>query len=83
MEKVYEILYNNDHSEEINFVDMGDQNAYDMIAEFAKFSIEMCVGQVTSNGWKELDNYPNDFKVIVNASKRLTTQTQELNYWFF
>lgn len=64
MDQVYEILYNSNHSEEINFVEIGDQNPYDMITEFAKFSVDMCVGQVTSNGWKQLENYPNDFKVL-------------------
>lgn len=76
MDQVYERLYNNNQSEEINFVDMGDQNAFGMIAEFAEFSIRSCIGQVTSKGWTELENYPNDFKVIneciQTATKLLT-----------
>lgn len=63
MEQVYEVLYNDNETEEINFVDMGQQSAYAMVNEFAFFSIVMCEGQVTSKGWKELENYPNDFKV--------------------
>lgn len=64
MDKVYDTIYNNDQTEEINFVDMGSQNVFDQISEFSKFSILMCDGHIASNGWKQLENYPNDFKVI-------------------
>lgn len=59
MDQVYDAI----HSKEVNLVDMGDQNAFSLIAELAQFRTETCVGQVKSNGWKELENYPNDFKV--------------------
>lgn len=65
MDQVYANAYNNNHSEQVNFVDMGDENPYNTIAQLAQFSTEMCVGHVTSDGWEELDNYPNDFKVIM------------------
>lgn len=63
-EKVYEVLYNSQPEEEINFVEVGDQNAFKQIIEFSKFSILMCVGHIKSEGWKQLEQYPNDFKVI-------------------
>lgn len=75
MDQVYESIYNSSDSEEINYVEMGDKNPYDMIAEYAKFSTEMCVGQVKSNGWKQLENYPNDFKVINDRNEHNRTIT--------
>ncbi len=63
MDRVYEAIYNPNETKEVNFVDMGHQSGFDTIAEFAYFSIVMCDGQVKSNGWKQLENYPNDFKV--------------------
>ncbi|KAJ6644295.1 UDP-glycosyltransferase UGT5 [Pseudolycoriella hygida] len=62
MDQVYERLYNDVEAEEINFIDMGDKDPYGLLTEFGQFSEIMCYGQVTSNGWKELENYPSDFK---------------------
>lgn len=70
MEKVYQTIYNPD-AEKINFVEMGDQNVYDWLSEFAGFSIATCVGHVTSDGWKQLENYPNDFKVFINKDVQM------------
>lgn len=65
MEQVYELLYNSNETEEeeVNFVDMGLQGAYSMISELAEFSQVFCIGQIRSRGWKQLENYPDDFKV--------------------
>lgn len=68
MDQVYEILLSN-QGEEKNYIEMGQQNPYDTIVGFTKYSVDVCVGQVTSNGWKHLENYPNDFRVgIINMN---------------
>lgn len=63
MDQVYDTIYNNEAMEDVNFVDMGSQSVFSQIFEFAKFSTLMCDGHVTSSGWKQLENYPDDFKV--------------------
>lgn len=64
MERVYETFHTNDRTEEINFVDLGDTNVFDQIQEYAKYSTDMCLGNLRSEGWKQLENYPDNFKVI-------------------
>lgn len=63
MDQVYENLHN--QNEEKNYITLGNQNPYDTFVGFTKYSVDVCVGQVTSKGWKELENYPNDFRVII------------------
>lgn len=65
MERVYEIFYTNDRSEEINFVDLGDKNVFTQIQEYSKYSTDMCLGNLRSNGWKQLENYPDNFQVTL------------------
>ncbi|KAG4075278.1 hypothetical protein HA402_003069 [Bradysia odoriphaga] len=62
MDRVYDSIYDNDQGEELNFVDMGSQSALDQMAEYSKYTMLMCEGHVASSGWKQLENYPKDFK---------------------
>lgn len=67
LERVYESIYD-EGGPEINFIEIGQQNAWEQMNGFYDFSLGQCKGSVQSKGWKQLENYPPDFKVCIEGS---------------
>ncbi|GAB0099858.1 UDP-glucuronosyltransferase [Sergentomyia squamirostris] len=66
MEKVYDVLYdvsNADHGEDMDFFSMGDLNPFSQYYIFHDYCRQTLRGIVTSDGYRQLLAYPDDFKV--------------------
>lgn len=68
MERVYYDLYSNE-DEQYNYVEMGERPALEVVMEFSKMGVDVCTSHVSSNGWKQLENYPDNFKVWFKCFK--------------
>lgn len=62
LDKVYDRLYNSEDVQ-FNYIEIGKVNPWVSIKAFYDFTMMSCEGSVISSGWKQLENYPNDFKV--------------------
>lgn len=62
MEKVYESVEISD-SLEINIFEIGVKNIILQYLDTPELMIAVCDGLTRSNGWRQLNSYPNDFKV--------------------
>ncbi|XP_055688527.1 UDP-glycosyltransferase UGT5-like isoform X1 [Lutzomyia longipalpis] len=65
LEKVYDALYDansEDHTEDLDFLDMGTKNPYLMYNVFMVYSNLFFQGCASSQGYRQLLNYPKDFK---------------------
>lgn len=49
---------------ELDFFELGDMSILDQFNLYLQMSSEACVEIMNSNGYKQLLNYPNDFKVL-------------------
>lgn len=65
MEKVYEKVYG-----EINFIERRNLNVFIQMLGYSMYASNICLGHLQSGGWKQLDNYPNDFKVILTTANQ-------------
>lgn len=70
MEKVYETVAASDDFE-LNIFEMGFKNIILQYFDTPELTIAVCDGLVQSNGWQQLNNYPNDFKVNTFESKTI------------
>lgn len=61
LEAVYDRLYNTEL--EIDYFSIGNKSPWAMIKLTLDFSHLICEGAVHSTGWKQLQDYPDDFKV--------------------
>lgn len=68
MEKVYENIYASDGFD-LNLFEMGSKNVLLQYLDTPPLVIEVCDGLLRSNGWKQLNNYPNGFKVIILSQR--------------
>lgn len=59
---VYDVVYNSSDALSSDFVDMGQGSPWIMFPVMNTFGIQMCESMVNSNGYKQLLNYPDDFK---------------------
>uniref|UniRef100_A0A1L8E1A2 UDP-glucuronosyltransferase n=1 Tax=Nyssomyia neivai TaxID=330878 RepID=A0A1L8E1A2_9DIPT len=65
MEKVYEVLYDTsseDHTEHIDFLNMGQVNVYDQFNTMVSYVRQSFKGMLLSKGYRQLLAYPDDFK---------------------
>lgn len=62
LDKVYDRLYNTEDVE-FNYIEIGKVNPWLSMKPFYDFSLLSCEGAAMSSGWKQLQNYPDDFKV--------------------
>lgn len=62
MEKVYESIAVSD-SLEINIFETGIMNIILQYLDTPELTIAVCDGLTKSNGWQQLNSYPNNFKV--------------------
>lgn len=69
MEKVYESVEASD-SLEINIFEIGIKNIILQYLDTPELMIAVCDGLTKSNGWHQLNSYPNDFKVKILYQKR-------------
>ncbi|XP_059612715.1 UDP-glycosyltransferase UGT5-like [Phlebotomus argentipes] len=60
LDKVYEVLY--DGSDDMNYVELGKANGFIKTLVFVTFSMRSLEGSVISKGYKQLLDYPDDFK---------------------
>lgn len=61
LDKVYDHLYNGDVK--FDYIEIGESNPWTQFQGFYDFSQLSCKGAIHSSGWKQLQNYPDDFKV--------------------
>lgn len=59
---MYEHFYDPEHG--LNFIEYGRANAWQQMLAFQDFSLLVCEGITMSRGWKQLNAYPESFKVI-------------------
>lgn len=62
MEKVYETVAISDGME-LNIFETGIKNIILQYFDTPELIIAVCDGLTQSNGWQQLNDYPNDFKV--------------------
>ncbi len=63
MEKVYNRVYSTLEEKKIDFFEIGQINPFLQFLFLSDWVTSSCKGFVESDGWEQLKNYPNDFKV--------------------
>lgn len=63
MEKVYESVMESDGFDS-HFFEMGIKNIFLQYLDTPPLVLAVCDGLIRSNGWHQLNSYPNGFKVI-------------------
>ncbi len=63
MERVYETVEASSDTWELNIFKMGYTNIILQYFDTPELIIAVCDGLTKSNGWQQLNSYPNDFKV--------------------
>lgn len=65
LDKVYDRLYNSDDMD-MNLLDFGKLSPWFHFGPLFEYYWNTCEGAVVSSGWKQLRDYPSDFKVFKN-----------------
>lgn len=63
MEKVYETVESSLDSSDLDITDNSFMNIIQQYFDTPQLTVAVCEGLVKSNGWHQLNNYPNDFMV--------------------
>lgn len=65
LEKMYDTLYAAGGELDINFIEYGNTNPWSQFGPFYEYSYLSCMGIFASQGWQQLKDYPDDFKVYI------------------
>lgn len=61
LDRVYDQYSSNEN--DFDHIEMGEQTAWHQAKAFFDITKLACKGALLSSGWKQLQNYPDDFKV--------------------
>lgn len=64
LENIYTEFYDETLSD-FDFIEYGNAPAWKQMKEMYDYSLVLCKVSIKSNGWKQLQNYPSDFKVPI------------------